>query len=102
MGHLKMTLIIFGMTVKNNIMKKLYTLVFILLVGFVLLSVTLSAQTIGKTKTEEFKADFEKKKDISAYMNYNGPQIPIQILKCGINDETYEMYPELKIGRAHV
>ena len=57
------------------------------------------AQTIGKTKTEEFKADFEKKKDISAYMNYNGPQIPIQILKCGINDETYEMYPELKEKR---
>ena len=57
------------------------------------------AQTIGKTKTEEFKADFEKKKDISAYMNYNGTQIPIQILKCGINDETYEMYPELKEKR---
>ena len=57
------------------------------------------AQTIGKTKTEEFKADFEKKKDISAYMNYNGPQIPIQILKCGINEETYEMYPELKEKR---
>ena len=37
-------------------------------------------QTIGRTKTEEFKADFEKKKDISAFMNYSGPQIPIQIL----------------------
>ena len=57
------------------------------------------AQTIGKTKTEEFKADFEKKKDISAYMNYNGTQIPIQILKCGISDEVYEMYPELKEKR---
>ena len=55
-----------------------------------------SAQTIGKTKTEEFKADFEKKKDISAYLDYDGPQIPIQILKCGISDEIYEMYPELK------
>jgi hypothetical protein len=56
-------------------------------------------QTIGRTKTEEFKADFEKKKDISAYLNYDGPQVPIQILKCGINDETYEMYPELKEKR---
>ena len=54
------------------------------------------AQTIGKTKTEDFKADFEKKRDISAYMDYDGPQIPIQILKCGIYDEMYEMYPELK------
>ena len=26
-----------------------------------------SAQTIGKTKTEEFKADFEKKKDIDIH-----------------------------------
>lgn len=57
------------------------------------------AQTIGKTKTESFTADFEKKKDISTYLNYNGPQVPIQILKCGINDETYEMYPELKEKR---
>jgi len=56
-------------------------------------------QTIGKTKTESYQADFEKKRDISAFMNYSGPQIPIQILKCGINDETYEMYPELKEKR---
>ena len=56
-------------------------------------------QTIGKTKTEDFKADFEKKKDISAYLDYEGPQIPVQILKCGISDEIYEMYPELKEKR---
>jgi hypothetical protein len=58
-----------------------------------------SAQTIGKTKTEDFKADFEKKKDISAYLDYEGPQIPIQILKAGISEEVYEMYPELKEKR---
>jgi hypothetical protein len=58
-----------------------------------------TAQTIGTTKTEEFKADFEKKKDISAYLDYDGPQIPIQILKAGISDEVYEMYPELKEKR---
>ena len=57
------------------------------------------AQTIGKTKTEDYKADFEKKKDISAYLDYDGPQIPIQILKAGISDEIYEMYPELKEKR---
>jgi hypothetical protein len=53
-------------------------------------------QVIGKTKTEDFKADFEKKTDISQFLNYEGPQIPIQILKCGISDEMYEQYPELK------
>jgi hypothetical protein len=56
-------------------------------------------QTIGKTKTESYQADFEKKRDISAYMDYDGPQIPVQILKCGISDEVYEMYPELKEKR---
>lgn len=64
-----------------------------------LITTFVSAQTIGTTKTEEFKADFEKKKDISAYLDYDGPQIPIQILKCGISDEIYEMYPELKEKR---
>ena len=70
-----------------------------LLVAIFGIGIITNAQTIGKTKTEEFRADFEKKKDISAYLNYSGPQIPIQILKCGINDETYEMYPELKEKR---
>jgi hypothetical protein len=53
-------------------------------------------QTIGSTKTEQYKASFETKIDISQYLNYNGPTIPIQILKCGIGDEVYEQYPELK------
>jgi hypothetical protein len=75
-------------------MKKIIGAVALSLICFVS-----SAQTIGKTKTEEFKADFEKKKDISAYLDYEGEQIPIQILKCGISDEVYEMYPELKEKR---
>ena len=53
-------------------------------------------QTIGSTKTEQFKASFETKIDISQYMDYSGPTIPIQILKCGIGDDLYEQYPELK------
>ena len=53
-------------------------------------------QTIGSTKTEQYKASFETKIDISQYLNYEGPTIPIQILKCGIGDDVYEQYPELK------
>ena len=75
-------------------MKKLLTLLSFCLVGLVV-----NSQTIGSTKTEQYKADFEKKRDISAYMDYDGPQIPIQILKAGISDEMYEMYPELKEKR---
>lgn len=61
-----------------------------------LLSNVVIAQTVGSTKTEQFKASFETKIDISQYLNYEGTTIPIQILKCGIGDDLYESYPELK------
>ena len=78
-------------------MKKLIVLLSILLASAGVN--VLTAQTIGSTKTEDFKADFEKKRDISQYMDYDGPKKNIQILKCGIGEEVYEMYPELKEKR---
>lgn len=71
----------------------------LLLSCFLLSSVTVVAQTIGKTQTEQYKASFETAIDISRFLDYEGPQIPIQILKAGISDEVYEMYPELKEKR---
>jgi hypothetical protein len=67
--------------------------------GLLLISIVSSAQTIGKTQTEQYKASFETAIDISQFLDYDGPQIPIQILKAGISDEMYEMYPELKEKR---
>jgi hypothetical protein len=66
-----------------------------------ILTVQISAfsQTVGSTKTEQYKASFETAIDISQFMDYEGKQIPIQILKAGISDEIYEMYPELKEKR---
>jgi hypothetical protein len=60
------------------------------------------SQTVGSTKTEQYKASFETAIDISQFMDYEGKQIPIQILKAGISDEMYEMYPELKEKRVGV
>jgi len=60
------------------------------------LTTNVVAQTVGSTKTEQYKASFETKLDISQFLDYDGPTIPIQILKCGIGDEVYEQYPELK------
>ena len=71
----------------------------LLLSFFLLSSVAVVAQTIGSTKTEQYKASFETKSDISQFLDYEGKQIPIQILKCGIGDEVYEQYPELKEKR---
>ena len=75
-------------------MKKL-----LILLVVCLLSSVANSQTIGSTKTEQYKASFETKVDISQYMDYDGPTIPIQILKCGISEEMYEQYPELKEKR---
>ena len=76
-------------------MKKfILTSIFILTVQILAFS-----QTVGSTKTEQYKASFETAIDISQFMDYEGKQIPIQILKAGISDEMYEMYPELKEKR---
>ncbi len=64
-----------------------------------LLFIVYGEAQIATTKTENFRASFETKIDISQFMDYDGPQIPIQILKCGISDEIYEQYPELKEKR---
>jgi len=55
---------------------------------------------IGTVKTEEYQADFEKNQSMSGVSDYTDTiVIPIQVLKIGINEELYEMYPELKDKR---
>jgi hypothetical protein len=71
----------------------------ILTLFFIMFSFSMSGQ-IAKTQTEEYTADFEKKKSLDALPPYQGTvQIPIQILKIGISEDVYEMYPELKDAR---
>jgi hypothetical protein len=70
-----------------------------LLILALIVSMTSYGQTVGKTQTEQYKASFETAIDISQFLDYDGPQIPIQILKAGISEEMYEMYPELKEKR---
>jgi len=66
----------------------------------ILFSIVASAQKVGSVKTEEYKADFEKKQSLEVVSDYTGDiVIPIQILKIGFNEELYEMYPELKDKR---
>jgi hypothetical protein len=56
------------------------------------------AQTV--VKTEQYQAEFEKKQAIDALPEYTDTiKIPVQLLKIGINEELYEMYPELKDKR---
>ena len=78
---------------------RMVLIVILWFVAMFFIAQVVTAQTIGTTKTEEFKASFERAVDIQQYLDYNGKTIPIQILKCGISDEVYEMYPELKEKR---
>ena len=72
----------------------------ILFILFLLASIIGSAQKVGSVKTEVYQADFEKKQSLAVVSDYTGDMIiPIQILKIGINEELYEMYPELKDKR---
>ena len=72
----------------------------ILFILFLLASIIGSAQKVGSVKTEVYQADFEKKQSLAVVSDYTGDiVIPIQILKIGINEELYEMYPELKDKR---
>lgn len=55
---------------------------------------------IGSITTESYQASFEKTQSIDSVSNYTDTiQIPIQLLKIGINAELYELYPELKDKR---
>jgi hypothetical protein len=51
---------------------------------------------VAKTTTENYKADFEKAIDISQFMDYDGKQIPIQILKAGISERCMNSILSLK------
>jgi hypothetical protein len=72
----------------------------VLFIVFLLIGTVGFAQKVGSVKTEVYQADFEKKQSLAVVSDYNGSVIvPIQILKIGINEELYEMYPELKDKR---
>ena len=74
-----------------------------LLLGLILIFIpsTVSAQVIGSTKTEQYVASFETGGNYGELIgyDYDGPTIPIQLLKVGIGPEVYELYPELKDNR---
>ena len=44
------------------------------LLVLLLVPTLLSAQVVGSTKTEEYRASFEKKVNIDSLMDYDGPK----------------------------
>jgi len=81
---------------KNRLKTMKAIITFIMLIFFTQASIA----QIGTIKSEQYQAEFEKKQSLDALPEYTDTiKIPIQILKIGINEELYEMYPELKDKR---
>jgi hypothetical protein len=68
---------------------------YLLFVSFFILSTTVFSQVIGKTSTENYQAEFEKKASVYDIPEYNGKPIPVALLSIGISDEVLSQYPEL-------
>lgn len=61
------------------------------------LTVNFAFAQVGTIKTEQYQASFEKTQSLDVLPEYTDTiKIPVQLLKIGINEELYEMYPELK------
>jgi hypothetical protein len=56
----------------------------------------LYSQTIGKTTTEDYQAEFEKRASIYSIPEYNGDPVPVALLNIGITEDVLNMYPELR------
>ena len=64
--------------------KELLKTILIVILFFTLIfgiSLSLTAQTVGTVKTEQYKAKFEKDASIDTLPEYHGKPIPIQLLK---------------------
>ena len=65
-----------------------------------LFGISQAQPVVGSVKTEQYQADFEKKQSIAVVSDYDDTIVyPIQVLKIGINEELYSLYPELKDKR---
>jgi hypothetical protein len=53
-------------------------------------------KTIGKTTTEDYQAEFEKRASIYSIPEYNGDPIPVALLNIGVTEDVLSMYPELR------
>ena len=73
--------------------KKLLTTILLLVSSYI------QAQVIGKTTTEDYQADFEKRASIYSIPEYNGDPVPVALLNIGVTEDVLNQYPELRDNR---
>ena len=70
-----------------------------LLVLLLFFSTFISAQQIGKTTTEDYQAEFEKRASLYSIPEYDGDPIPVALLNIGVTEDVLNQYPELRDNR---
>jgi hypothetical protein len=53
------------------------------------------SQVVGKTTTEDYQADFEKRASIYEIPEYFGDPVPVALLNIGVTEDVLTQYPEL-------
>lgn len=66
-----------------------------LVAAFLLICSYASAQVVGKTSTEDYQADFEKRASLYSIPEYYGDPVPVALLTVGMTDDILTQYPEL-------
>lgn len=66
-----------------------------LLVLLLLVTTSTYAQVVGKTTTEDYQAEFEKRASLYSIPEYFGDPVPVALLNVGITDDILTQYPEL-------
>jgi len=52
-------------------------------------------QVVGKTTTEDYQAEFEKRASIYSIPEYFGDPVPVALLNIGVTEDVLTQYPEL-------
>lgn len=68
---------------------------YLLSIPLFFISTTSFSQVLGKTSTENYQAEFEKRASVYDIPEYNGQPVPVALLTIGISDEVLSQYPEL-------
>jgi hypothetical protein len=68
---------------------------YLIVVFLLLLTEDIFSQVIGKTSTESYEAEFEKRASVYDIPDYMGKPVPVALLSIGVSDEVLSQYPEL-------
>ena len=74
-------------------------LAFVLMLGFISVTQTTYGQVVGRTYTEDYEAEFEKRASIYTIPEYYGDPVPVALLNIGVTEDVLSQYPVLRDAR---